>query len=92
MVVANRSLPYSSFNFLLSLWGILSHIKLFPFQYHLRRASLTEQDAFAFLKGDSDGDYITYTDFCEALRQVFSGYEVSMFNYSIQIMLGEENN
>ncbi|KAI5657485.1 hypothetical protein M9H77_26278 [Catharanthus roseus] len=40
------------------------------FKYQLRRASLTEQDAFAFLKGDSDGDYLTYTDFCEALRQL----------------------
>lgn len=40
------------------------------FQYQLRRASLTEHDAYAFLKADSDGDYITYTGFCEALRQV----------------------
>lgn len=36
----------------------------------LRRASLTEHDAFAFLKADSHGDYITYSDFCEALRQL----------------------
>ncbi|CAI9087004.1 OLC1v1020957C3 [Oldenlandia corymbosa var. corymbosa] len=40
------------------------------FKYQLRRASLTEHDAFAFLKADSDGDYITYTGFCEALRQL----------------------
>ncbi|KAG5558942.1 hypothetical protein RHGRI_008778 [Rhododendron griersonianum] len=36
----------------------------------LRRASLTEHDAFAFLKADSQGDYITYCGFCEALRQL----------------------
>ncbi|XP_073314784.1 uncharacterized calcium-binding protein At1g02270-like isoform X2 [Primulina huaijiensis] len=40
------------------------------FKYHLRRASLTEDDAFAFLKADSHGDYITYSGFCEALRQL----------------------
>ncbi|KAA8540109.1 hypothetical protein F0562_026801 [Nyssa sinensis] len=40
------------------------------FKYLLRRASLTENDAFAFLKADSHGDYITYTGFCEALRQL----------------------
>ncbi|XP_023553500.1 uncharacterized calcium-binding protein At1g02270 isoform X2 [Cucurbita pepo subsp. pepo] len=40
------------------------------FKYLLRRASLTEDDAFAFLKADNDGDYITYSGFCEALRQL----------------------
>ncbi|MCD7461379.1 hypothetical protein HAX54_046006 [Datura stramonium] len=40
------------------------------FKYQLRRALLTEKDAFAFLKADSDGDYITYAGFCEALRQL----------------------
>ncbi|CAL5344225.1 unnamed protein product [Camellia sinensis] len=40
------------------------------FKYLLRRASLTEHDAFAFLKADSNGDYITYAGFCEALRQL----------------------
>ncbi|KAK8656153.1 hypothetical protein V6N13_108711 [Hibiscus sabdariffa] len=39
------------------------------FKNQLRKASLTEDDAFAFLKADSDGDYITYSGFCEALRQ-----------------------
>lgn len=39
-------------------------------QYQLRRASLTASDAFAILKADSDGDYITYSGFCDALRQV----------------------
>ncbi|KAK9071680.1 hypothetical protein SSX86_008109 [Deinandra increscens subsp. villosa] len=38
--------------------------------YHVRRASLTEEDAFAFLKADNDSDYITYSGFCEALRQL----------------------
>ncbi|CAK9139033.1 unnamed protein product [Ilex paraguariensis] len=40
------------------------------FKYQLRQASLTENDAFAFLKADSHGDYITYSAFCEALRQL----------------------
>ncbi|KAF2299555.1 hypothetical protein GH714_032537 [Hevea brasiliensis] len=40
------------------------------FKYLLRRASLTEEDAFAFLKADNDGDCITYYGFCEALRQL----------------------
>ncbi|XP_073130489.1 uncharacterized calcium-binding protein At1g02270-like [Henckelia pumila] len=40
------------------------------FKYQLRRASLTEDNAFAFLKADSHGDYITYSGFCEALRQL----------------------
>ncbi|KAF5731319.1 hypothetical protein HS088_TW19G00927 [Tripterygium wilfordii] len=43
---------------------------MFKFQYLLRRASLTEYDAFAFLKADNDSDYITYSGFCEALRQL----------------------
>ncbi|KAL2519861.1 PC4 domain-containing protein [Forsythia ovata] len=29
-----------------------------------------EDVAFAFLKADSDGDYITFSGFCEALRQI----------------------
>ncbi|KAL9275472.1 putative calcium-binding protein [Drosera capensis] len=37
------------------------------FKSLLRRASLTESDAFAFLKADSDDDYITYSGFCDAL-------------------------
>ncbi|XP_057547300.1 uncharacterized calcium-binding protein At1g02270-like isoform X2 [Amaranthus tricolor] len=40
------------------------------FKSLLRRASLTEDYAFAFLKADSEGDYITYSGFCEALRQL----------------------
>ncbi|XAR52119.1 hypothetical protein NMG60_11020028 [Bertholletia excelsa] len=40
------------------------------FKSLLRRASLTENDAFAFLKADSCGNYITYSGFCEALRQL----------------------
>ncbi|TKY56415.1 calcium-binding protein [Spatholobus suberectus] len=39
------------------------------FKYLLRRASLTERDAFAFLRGDNE-DCITYSGFCEALRQL----------------------
>ncbi|KAK9673064.1 hypothetical protein RND81_12G143800 [Saponaria officinalis] len=40
------------------------------FKSLLRRASLTESDAFTFLKADSGGDCITYSAFCEALRQL----------------------
>ncbi|KAK9291476.1 hypothetical protein L1049_019424 [Liquidambar formosana] len=40
------------------------------FKSLLRRASLTEYDAFAFLKADNQADYITYSGFCEALRQL----------------------
>ncbi|XP_031253553.1 uncharacterized calcium-binding protein At1g02270 isoform X2 [Pistacia vera] len=40
------------------------------FKYLLRRASLTESDAFAFLKADNDADCITYSGFCEALQQL----------------------
>ncbi|XP_065861479.1 uncharacterized calcium-binding protein At1g02270 isoform X1 [Euphorbia lathyris] len=40
------------------------------FRYLLRKASLTEEDAFAFLKDDKAGDCITYSGFCEALRQL----------------------
>ncbi|EEF47104.1 uncharacterized calcium-binding protein At1g02270 [Ricinus communis] len=36
----------------------------------LLKASLTENDAFAFLKADEPGDFITYSAFCEGLRQV----------------------
>ncbi|KAJ8632488.1 hypothetical protein MRB53_025824 [Persea americana] len=41
---------------------------------HLRQASLAERDAFAFLKADSHGDYITYSSFCQALHQLDSTY------------------
>ncbi|CAK9158265.1 unnamed protein product [Ilex paraguariensis] len=40
------------------------------FKHQLRQASMTENDAFAFLKADNHGDYITYSGFCEALRQL----------------------
>ncbi|PNT50355.1 hypothetical protein POPTR_002G182500v4 [Populus trichocarpa] len=36
----------------------------------LQKASLVEKDAFAFLKADNHGNFITYSAFCEALRQV----------------------
>ncbi|WOL07105.1 hypothetical protein Cni_G15842 [Canna indica] len=39
-------------------------------KYLLQAASLTEENAFAFLKADSPGDYITYTGFCQALHQL----------------------
>ncbi|KAL9240241.1 hypothetical protein vseg_014485 [Gypsophila vaccaria] len=40
------------------------------FKSKLQRASLTGSDAFAFLKADSGGDFVTYAGFCEALRQL----------------------
>ncbi|KAK9145898.1 hypothetical protein Sjap_005801 [Stephania japonica] len=39
-------------------------------KYHLCEASLNENGAFVFLKGDSHDDFITYSAFCEALHQV----------------------
>ncbi|XP_068329756.1 uncharacterized calcium-binding protein At1g02270-like [Pyrus communis] len=36
----------------------------------LQKASMAENDAFAFLKGDGHGDFITSSAFCEALQQV----------------------
>ncbi|KAF6136244.1 hypothetical protein GIB67_001653 [Kingdonia uniflora] len=39
-------------------------------KYQFRKASLTGKDAFAFLKADSRGGYITYSGFCEALNQL----------------------
>ncbi|KAL0913156.1 hypothetical protein M5K25_016594 [Dendrobium thyrsiflorum] len=36
----------------------------------LRQASLTEDNAFAFLKADSPGDCITFAGFCQALCQL----------------------
>lgn len=36
----------------------------------LLKASLSENDAFAFLKADEPDDFITYSAFCEGLRQV----------------------
>ncbi|KAK4403721.1 putative calcium-binding protein [Sesamum angolense] len=45
-----------------ALAGMLKH--------QLKRVSLTEDDAFAFLKADSEGDYITYFGFYEALQQL----------------------
>ncbi|KAK7349361.1 hypothetical protein VNO77_06673 [Canavalia gladiata] len=39
-------------------------------KFQLRKASLAEDDAFAFLKGDNYADSVTYVSFSEALRQV----------------------
>ncbi|KAF8379841.1 hypothetical protein HHK36_029290 [Tetracentron sinense] len=39
-------------------------------KYQLRKASLTEHDAFAFLKADNQGVYVTSSSFYEALRQL----------------------
>ncbi|KAK8284367.1 hypothetical protein V6Z12_D08G155500 [Gossypium hirsutum] len=39
-------------------------------KYQLKKVSLAENDAFAFLRADSSGNHITYSAFCDALRQV----------------------
>ncbi|KAK7294562.1 hypothetical protein RJT34_17451 [Clitoria ternatea] len=39
-------------------------------KFQLRKASLSEEDAFAFLKGDNYADAVTYFSFSDALRQV----------------------
>ncbi|XP_010251179.1 PREDICTED: uncharacterized calcium-binding protein At1g02270 isoform X2 [Nelumbo nucifera] len=44
-------------------------------KYQLCKASLTENDAFAFLKADNKGDYITYPGFYDTLQQLgLTGY------------------
>lgn len=40
------------------------------FKNLLRKASLTEEDAFAFLRDGNECDFINYSGFCEALRQL----------------------
>ncbi|XP_077248312.1 putative calcium-binding protein At1g02270 isoform X2 [Tasmannia lanceolata] len=39
-------------------------------KYQFRQTSLTENDAFALLKADSPGDFITSSSFCQALHQL----------------------
>ncbi|XP_021279979.1 uncharacterized calcium-binding protein At1g02270-like isoform X4 [Herrania umbratica] len=39
-------------------------------KYQLQKSSLAENDAFSFLRADNNGNYITYSAFCKALRQV----------------------
>ncbi|KAJ8748580.1 hypothetical protein K2173_003481 [Erythroxylum novogranatense] len=39
-------------------------------KYQLRKASLDGKDAFALLKAEQHNDFITYSSFCEAIRQV----------------------
>ncbi|KAK8630869.1 hypothetical protein V6N13_079640 [Hibiscus sabdariffa] len=39
-------------------------------KYQLEKASLDEKDAFDFLRGDNNGNYITYSAFCDALKQL----------------------
>ncbi|XP_022757657.1 uncharacterized calcium-binding protein At1g02270-like isoform X2 [Durio zibethinus] len=39
-------------------------------KYQLQKASMAENDAFAFLRADNNGNYISYSGFCDALRQV----------------------
>ncbi|KAI9093972.1 hypothetical protein K1719_026970 [Acacia pycnantha] len=39
-------------------------------KYQLRKASMSEDDAFAFLKGDNCDDFVTFCSFSEALRQL----------------------
>lgn len=68
------------------IWTLLTLGSL-SLQYHLRRASLTEDDAFVFLKADNDSDCISYLGFCEALRQVdsirhsFSSQYIALFDF-----------
>ena len=66
-------------------------------QYQLRKASLAENDAFALLKADNHGDFITRSSFYEALCQVlcngffsisgrkFSGKVISLYSIIMQM-------
>ncbi|XP_078441712.1 calcium-binding endonuclease/exonuclease/phosphatase family isoform X2 [Wolffia australiana] len=54
-------------------------------KYFLHEASMSEEDAFAFLKAGSHGDYITYSTFCEALCQLhLSGHPCGLSAEEIQ--------
>ena len=59
----------------------------FGFQHLLRKASLAEDDAFAFLKGDNQGDFITFSALHEALCQVLDFINFAMWdvNFSYKI-------
>ena len=59
----------------------------FGFQHLLRKASLAEDDAFAFLKGDNQGDFITFSALHEALCQVLYFINFAMWdvNFSYKI-------
>lgn len=56
----------------------ISNAKISWLQNELQKASLPENDAFAFLKADNNGDVITYSAFCEALHQVFKYQPLSL--------------
>ncbi|EOY03398.1 Calcium-binding endonuclease/exonuclease/phosphatase family, putative [Theobroma cacao] len=48
-------------------------------KYQFQKASLAENDAFSFLSADNNGNYITYSAFCKALRQTkFPGNKRSL--------------
>lgn len=68
LLVVKVTIPLLSFNS--NGFGIHLIVEYFLLQYLLRAAALTENNAFAFLKVDSPGDYITYSGFCQALCQV----------------------
>jgi len=67
---------YLQYSFCSDLMLVLCLIFPFPpfscgFQFQLRKVSLSEDDAFTFLKGDNYADSsVTYFSFSEALRQV----------------------
>lgn len=75
--LVNIMIPLSSFNTFLFL-GMDLKAEYFLFQYHLGKASLSEDNAFAFLKADSPGDYITFSGFCQALCQVLVSFRKSL--------------
>lgn len=64
-----KSVDKSSSSFYMECWFVFLALCA-GFQYQLQKASMTEIDAFAFLKGEKCGDYMMYPAFCEALHQV----------------------
>lgn len=64
-------LCFESVEKLMLSFPYISNAEISWFQCQLQKDSLAENDAFAFFKADNNGDVITHSAFCEALRQVF---------------------
>lgn len=60
-------------------FACISNAEVSWFQCQLQKAPLAENDAFAFFKADNNGDVITHSAFCEALRQVFKIFAAFVF-------------
>ncbi|KAK8963421.1 hypothetical protein KSP40_PGU005114 [Platanthera guangdongensis] len=61
-----------------AVFGMIKHLLI-------RRAALTEDNSFAFFKGNSPGDYITFASFSQALSQLgLSGHQHGLSSEQIE--------